>query len=315
MKPLTTSAALVCLLALVACRHAPVEQSNKAAPPEDPAALLRVGRVTITQADLDYQMREHHGGRNDADTRQQALDELARRASITQAALEAGLDADPAGRAEMARILAARLKEVTLAPRLKAAAAATVPPARLREIYEAQADRFQTPEKRQLAVLWLNPGADPERAATYQKKLGQARDWFFNNGDVKDHPDQGFSVLSVDYSEHAASRYKGGVVGWLERDGGMDAWSKAVAQIGFSLPDPGAVSTVVARPEGLFLVRYMALNPAVCRPFEAVAGELEQSERQRLRKAAELDFDAAIQKQYPVQWLTPMNPTPPPTKS
>ena len=43
--------------------------------------------------------------------------------------------------------------------------------------YEGDIERFQSPEKRQAAVLWLNPGRNPEKAESYAKKLGQARDF------------------------------------------------------------------------------------------------------------------------------------------
>ena len=73
--------------------------------------------------------------------------------------------------------------------------------------------------------------------------------------------------------------------------------------IAFSLKEPGEVSAVTTRPEGVFLVRYMALKPAVLRPFEAVAGELERAERQRMRASAEAEFEGAIKAKHPVQWL------------
>jgi hypothetical protein len=85
----------------------------------------------------------------------------------------------------------------------------------------------------------------------------------------------------------------------------MDAWTKAVAEIAFSLKAAGEVSPVISRPEGLFLVRYMAQKAAVLRPFEAVSGELEQAERHQLRNAAEREFERVIQQQYPVQWQHP----------
>lgn len=298
------SAALACLLVVVSCKRESSGSPGGAAQPDPAGALLRSGPVLVSAADLDHHLREHHAGRSDPDTRRMALGELALLASFTHAAIDAGLDSDPLARAEIARILSNRLRETALAPRLKAAAAA-VPEARLREIYQDQAARFQSAEKRQLAVLWLNPGADPARQAQYREKLAQARDWFFRNGDLKDQPDQGFSVLSVDYSEHAASRYQGGVVGWLEREGGMDPWSRAVADIGFALNDAGEVSAVVSRPEGIFLVRLMTLKPAVQRPFETVAAELDQLERQRLRKLAETEFESAIRQKYPAQRLQP----------
>lgn len=295
--------ALAFWLVAVSCKPSTEESSREAAPTEGASVLLKVGSVLITEADLDYHLREKHAGRTDAETRKKALEELGRRASFTQAALDEGLEADPMTRAEIARILSSRLKETMLTPKLKEVATAKIPESRLREIYQADSARYQSNEKRQLAVLWLNPGANPERVAQYQEKMKQAREWFSNNDDLKKHPDQGFSVLGVDYSEHAASRFKGGVVGWMESAGGMDSFSKAVAEIGFALKEAGEVSEVVTRPEGVFLVRCMTLKPAFLRPFESVAGELEQAERQQLRKAAEAEFETAIEKKYPVESL------------
>lgn len=293
------------LAAVGGCGPKPKGAASPASPPPAAAGLLTVGSITVEQADLDYHLKEAHGGRADEQTRRKALEELASRAQLAQAALDADLIRDPAVRADVARILAGRLKEKSLVPVLKAAAATPIPEVRLRELYSAGESRFRVAEKRQVAVLWLNPGGDPQRTQQYTEKLTAAREWLFNNGDLKDHPEQGFAVLSVDHSEHAPSRYKSGVVGWLERAGGMDAWTKAVAEIVFSLQDPGEVSAVLPRPEGLFLVRYMAQQPAVLRPFETVAAELEQAERQRLRQAAEKDFESAIQQRHPVQWQHP----------
>lgn len=309
MNSLTWKLVLLGLLAAVGgCEPKPKAKAAAASPaPPQPGvtALLKVGSLAVEQADLDYQLKEAHSGRNDAETRRTALEELASRAQFAQAALDADLARDPVVRAEIARVLASRLKEKSLVPQLKAAAATPIPESRLRELYAAGESRFRANEKRQVAVLWLNPNGDPQRAQQYTDKLTTARDWLFSNGDLKDHPEQGFAMLSVDHSEHAASRFKGGVVGWLERAGGMDAWTKAVAEIAFSLKDPGEVSAVLARPEGVFLVRYMAQQPAVLRPFEAVSGELEQTERQQLRKTAEKEFESAIQQKYPVQWQHP----------
>lgn len=288
-----------------ACSPKQQDEAKPAAAANETGALLSVGSIAVNQADLDYQLKESHGSRIDEETRKQALAELASRAQFAQAALDADLLRDPMVRAEIGRILGNRLKEMNLTPQLKAAATTPVPESRLRELYAAGESRFRSNEKRQVAVLWLKPNGDPAREKQYTEKLTTARDWFFKNGDLKDHPDQGFSVLGVDYSEHQASRYQGGVVGWLESGGGMDDWSKAVAQIAFSLTEPGEVSAVISRPEGVFLVRYMALKPAVLRPFESVADELKQSEQQRLRKTAETEFVSAIAAKYPVRWLKP----------
>lgn len=296
-------AVLALCIVLPACSP---KRGNDLAPRagNEAGALFRVGSIVVYQTDLNRELEEKHIGAGDAVGGKKALAELITRAQFAQAALEANLDRDPVVRAQMARVLASRLKEQTLLPRLKAMAA-PIPEPRLRELYETGVSRFRSNEKRQVAVLWLNPGGDPGRGKQYEEKLATAREWFFTNSDLKDHPDQGFSVLSVDYSEHAASRYKGGMVGWLESEGGMDAWTKAVAQIAFALKEPGEVSAVTTRPEGIFLVRLMALKTAVLRPFESVAGELDQAERQRMRAAAEAEFERTIKAKHPVQRLTP----------
>ncbi len=295
---------LLVLLAVVsACSPKHGNQAKPAAAGKEAGALLTVGSITVDQADLDYQLKESHGGRNDEETRREALGELAGRAQFAQAALDAGLQHDPVVRAEVARVLANRLKEKNLFPLLKTAAASEISESRLHELYAAEESRFRSNEKRQVAVLWLDPNRNPEREKQYIGKLTAAREWFSQSADLKAHPDQGFSVLGVDYSEHQASRYKGGIVGWLESGGGMDAWTKAVAEMVFSLPEPGAVSEVVNRPEGVFLVRYMAAQPAVLRTFESVADELARTERQQIRKTAETEFNKTIGEKYPVRWL------------
>lgn len=296
------------VLAAVSCHRETAVPAARTAPPENADVLVRVGSETVTREDVDHRIQENHGGRDNEATRRTALAELTKQAAFVQAARDAGLADDPIARAEISRILASRLREKELAPRLKEIATTAVPEARLRELYEAQKSRFQSPEKRQVAVLWLNPGADPKRVKIYRDKLGQAREWVFAHPEIAKHPEQGFSTLSVDYSEHAASRYKNGVAGWMERGGGMDAWTKAVAQIAFSLKSAGDVSEVVVRPEGIFLVRFMTESAAVQRPFEAVAAGLLRTERLRLREAAETDFESKILSRYPAD-----PPLPPPS--
>lgn len=292
---------LALLAVLSACGPKQKEEAKPAAKAAGEGVLLTVGSVTVNQADLDYQIKEIHGGKTDDATRKKALGELAERAQLVQAALDENLLDDPMVRAEFARVLSSRIKEEKLLPRLKDSAAAEIPESRLRELYAANPSLYQSNEKRQVAVLWLDPGKNPERGKQYVEKLSAAREWFLGNEELKKHPDQGFSTLSVDYSEHQASRYNNGVVGWVEQSGGSDAWSKAVSEIVFSLSETGAVSEVLSRPEGVFLVRCMAVRPAFTRPFDSVKDELARSEKQRLRQTAEAEFQNAIDGKYPVR--------------
>ncbi len=282
-------------MAAVSCKPSPKKETVTET---ENSGLLRVGSEVVTQADLDYQLKEKHDSRNDDATRSQALAELAERARYSQAARDAGLDRDPATRAEIARILAARLRETELEAKIREANL-PVPETRLRELYQSNLTRFQSPEKRQVAVMWLNPGSNPERMKQYQEKLGQAREWFFGQSELVQQPDQGFSTLSVDYSEHAATRFKGGVLGWIEAEGEGSVWSREVARIAFSLKEAGEVSPVVTGSEGVFLVRSIAIKPAMTAAYESVRDQLEREEQSSLKKQMEQNFQRNIQLKYP----------------
>lgn len=263
--------------------------------------ILRVGSETVTETDLQHYLTEKYGSNAMPGAQEEALAILARRAQLTSAASAAGLRDDPVFRAEMARILIKRHREQALDPGLKILARTPIPEVELRERYEAEKPRFQSGEKREVAVLWLNPGSNPERTAAYLKKLAAARSWVAGNDDLQAHPERGFGNLSIDHSEHAASKHKGGVIGLLEEKGGMDRWNQAVAGIVFAIPKVGDVSEVITRPEGLFLVRYLGRRAAVLRPFEAVRSVLENEARASRRKTRESEFEAEILKNHPVE--------------
>ncbi len=262
------------------------------------AVLLKIGSLEVREADLLKHLDEAHAGRRDEEVRKVALAELGKRGQLVAMAFSSGLADDPDVRAEISRVLSNRVKELQLVPTLKKI---EVSAERLREIYEENLDQFQANEKRQVAVLWLDPGKDPQRLAMYQEKLKTARPWVLEQSGLAKSPERGFAELAIDYSEHQASRFVGGIVGWMEKAGGMDGWSKAVAEILFKLTEIGEVSEVVTRPEGVFLVRYLAQTPAVTRSFEAVKSDLERRELQRLKKQAETEFFLKLDQNHPVQ--------------
>lgn len=311
-----SSLAWLFVAALAACTPRSKEPAAASAPGDDAGVLLRAGSIAVRQADLDHQIAETHGGRKDPQTREVVLGQLAARAQMVQAAIDDGLMEDSVVRAEIARVLANRYRELKLTPRVKSMTQEPVPASRLRELYDAAGTRFRSSEQRQVAVLWLNPGDDPTRKQAYQAKLAAARDWLLGDADLKQRPEQGFGTLAVDHSEHQASRYQGGVVGWIGSAGNPDAWSRTLAGLAFSLAAPGDLSEVTTAPEGLFLVRLMAVKPAVERPLEAVANELRESERARLIKNLENEFLESVAKRHPVRWqdgAAPADPSAPPS--
>ena len=265
--------------------------------------LLRVGSIGIYQEDLDFYLKQKYSDSSNQQTKDKALEELVRKARHVQAALHAGLDKDAAFRANTAHALSVRLREEVLDKQFKEKLA-LISEADLQAIYKAQIDRFQSPEKRQVAVLWLNPGPSPERKKNYEEKMSKAREWFLNNESLTKKIEKGFSVLSVDNSEHVATRYQGGVLGWVQKESGnmvaTDDWRQAVTDIVFSIGTVGEISQVITRPEGIFLVRLMAIKPAIQKSFESVRAQLARNEKSRLRKQLQDDFEQTLVDSYPI---------------
>lgn len=67
-----------------------------------------------------------------------------------------------------------------------------------------------------------------------------------------------------------------------------------MSEIVFSITGIGDVSPVTTRPEGIFLVRWMAQKPALQRSFDSVRAELERQERNRLKEQLEAEFRKEI---------------------
>ena len=288
-------------LGLASCQETEVDHEKvESLPDESGDVLFRVGSILIREVDLDHFLRDRYGNRKDNETRKEALNKLVVRAQVAQEALDTGLDGDPIIVSESHRLLGARLREIVLQPKLKSSL--EVSEGRLRELYKSQMSRFQSPETRKVAVLWLDSGPDPDRIRRCEQRLKLARRYMFENRDILDQPEKGFSILGADYSEHSASRFRGGILGWLSETGNLDPWSNAVGEIAFEIEEKGEVSQIISRKEGVFLVRLMDLRPAVTRSFESVANSLKKEEQARLRMEVEEKFYGDLRSRHPVFW-------------
>lgn len=261
--------------------------------------LFRVGSIEVLESDLEFQLKQRDAGGDEEEARKAALAELVRRARLAQAGLDADAAIDPGVREQIGTLLAQPALEKQRA-RLQAL---SVSEDRLRELYQENLDQHQKPEQRQVAVLWLNSADNDAKAQAYAKRLEEARNFAMQNKDILNHPEKGFSILGADYSEHAASKFRGGMVGWMEAESGQTAWHKAVAAIAFALEQNGEISEVTTRKEGVFLVRVMDVAPARTLPFDAVAERLRQSELGRLRKELRASMAHELEGDYPVEWV------------
>ncbi len=235
----------------------------------------------VTEADIAHHLESHEGV-----TREQAIAQLEARARAANAAIQAGVGEDPVTRAEIARILSSRHRELVLNPKLKSEFDG-ITDSQLRKVYDQRRDEFVKPERRQAAVLWLDPGKDPKRRAGYLQKMENAITW------LQDHairPEDGFSSLGIDHSQHAASRFNGGVIGWLTAGEESDEWTRTIARAAFAIEQAGFTSDVITTNQGIFLVRLMAIDPGCTMPFETAKAELARERKQQIERMLTEEF-------------------------
>ncbi|WOO41006.1 peptidylprolyl isomerase [Rubellicoccus peritrichatus] len=248
----------------------------------DKDVLAQVNDRRITADEFQYWCQRNRASSDGPEARQELLQHIIERAALVEQARSAGLDQDPELRRAIDSLIIARLKEVsreqTELKHLNDDA--------LRAYYdEVKEERFSKPAQTQVAVLWFQTRGRPELVERYQPVLEKARAEIIADDSLA--AEDGFGLWSMTYSEHAPTRFKGGVIGWLRQDASYDGMRKAVLDVANTLETPGQISSVVTTPDGIFLVRLMDQKDQRFAPFESVADLLAREWKTHQRKAQE----------------------------
>lgn len=251
--------------------------------------LATVDGRAITEETFRYWWERKGMSKDDAAVRERLLDELIEREATVARAEAAGLADDPELREQVRSLLIARMREQELQPKL---ATVQISEQELQEQYQANKDtRFAVPERVQVAVLWFETRGQAPLVARYRPKLEKVREVLTADPGAAPAA-QGFGQMAIANTEHRASRYKGGVFGWMEVAGPhhSDPIHRVAAELAGGLKETGDLSAVTVRDEGLFLVRLMAREPARIKSLDEVRGAIEQRLLADKRHDAETDF-------------------------
>jgi peptidyl-prolyl cis-trans isomerase D len=144
-----------------------------------------------------------------------------------------------------------------------------------RKFYEANAARFQEPERRRAShiLIKIDPGADAKARDAAKARAEQIL------AEVKKTPAK-FGELARKYSQDPVSGEKGGDLGSFTRDMMVKPFSDAAFQM-----QKGAISDLVETQFGYHIIRLDGIVPGAKIGFEAVKAdivhELKQQEAQR----------------------------------
>jgi peptidyl-prolyl cis-trans isomerase C len=232
--------------------------------------------------------------KGDAETLLEGL--ILREAAYAKAKAQ-GFERQPEVAAAIRRLVAEMFQE---SERGKAADRSRVTVEEIRSYYRAHPAQYSTPAKRRGAVIFLGAGgrmAPEQRAALESRARGLQQAAERGAGDAN-----GFSELARQYSEDQATRYRGGETGWVTVDPRDSGLAAAVIKALFAIEGAGDLAPLVCTPEGYYVVKLLAIQPATVRSLAEVSEgiryrlERERTDRgwQEVREAMKAGMDIRI---------------------
>ena len=273
------------------------DRSRAAAPS---AWLARVGDSYITEAMFVDEMRRR-GGRTpgqyqDMVQKRALLDDMVMKRALVVAAENEKLPDDPEVRRLLDQIVGNQYLQRTLR---KAQEKLTVTDAEVRAHYDAHAADYLVPARRRVAMVqilvpadateevWKNASERAEEALQKARKLGPSV--------------PNFGVVAREYSQDQASRYRGGMIGWIsETNLDRYRYDPVVLQSALALKQAGDFSDVLRGKDGVYIVRVVEIESQRERQFEQLATGIRQRLLQDKLQQAETAFREALLKRSAV---------------
>ena len=245
-----------------------------------PDSLARIGDKEITVEEFSRQWSMLQKSSPVPVDCEELLNEMINREVMIQAARKAGLADDPEVMNAMNEALIATLKARKLDAEV---AAVEVTDVELRKAYELGGDRFVSPERVRLALLYVDGGSDGRQRVQAALDLAKTS---------AESP--GFGAVAVKYSEDQETRYRGGDLGWIERGEYPKRIEAAVIEAGFALREKGQISEVIPGTKGFYLVKLLDRQPTSVVPLERVAADLRQQLLREKREQVASDFQRQL---------------------
>lgn len=103
----------------------------------------------------------------------------------------------------------------------------------------------------------------------------------------------GFGKNAASLSDHQPSRYKGGDIGWYEKEGMYNLPSQ-VLQTGFALNKPGQTSPPIWHANNLYFLKLTDLTAAAIKPIEEVSDKIHHQLITQARQQTKEEFEQEV---------------------
>jgi peptidyl-prolyl cis-trans isomerase C len=281
----------VLLSLLLASCAKPRAPADRQVTPDASAAVAQVGKVKLTEADLQRAIAREPGATPERfqtpEARRELTDGLVRFELLAQAAERAGLTQDPDAIHAQRQIAVTKLVNQTLGA---VATPDTISRADVEHEYLArQASEFTLPPAARVRHIRVS---DPKLAG---RLVARARALAPND-------DDGFAELAKANSEDIATRRSGGDLGFVDRSSRLPA---ALVEAALALQTPGQVTDSIAVDGGYDVLRLVSIRAAAVSSLAAVEEPLRQRMYRERRAKALDDLLARLRKETPVALSAP----------
>ena len=273
----TACVAIAFLTILAGCRKKREEPVKEVAP----EIVATVGSTQITIEEYRREVERRHAQRHAVQDPEAILQEMIDDEALVQRAIELGVARDPEVERVYRNLLVGRLRERKLEPDLRKL---EVTDEEIHAYYERNLKQYAVPAKVRLAILYRKVNARNAERIVEALKQAKAKA-------VELPPDTvGFGPLAIHNTEHQASRYRGGDIGWITVGRKHPTWPDSVLMQGCDLAGPGDISDVIKTGDGAFLVRLIARKNERTKPVEDVKQAIRATLLTRKRQAVETSF-------------------------
>jgi len=264
-------------------------------PSSDPLALVDKKPITA-QAFANEMARRYPPQFKTPERKEALLEEMVRFELLYAAAQRAGYDKDPEIIQRFGRLMATKFRQDHLEPRLEKL---SVSAKEIEDFYKSHKGDFIAPKRVRGAVIRITvpPRASEEKKSQLLQRAEAAREEALKLNSAT----SSFGPVAVKYSDHQASRYRGGDTGWLQAGRNDRRWSKEVVDAIFSLSEVGEISPVITAPDGYYLVKLMDRRLSSQQSLAAVKERIGHQLLQEKRTQVEDEFYGELEKQFPVK--------------
>lgn len=272
----------------------------KAASAEVDSPLARIAGQEISSDQLDQAWKKQHGSQPASDGQRQQINavflELIQFELMFAGATQSGYDRKPEVVQAIRRLIVDRYMADTLLPDL---AAITVENDEIAAYYQAHTDSFTQPPaiKGALIQISVSSTASTEKKAELQARAQSA----LLEAQQLTAAAASFGSVAVKYSDHQASRYRGGDIGWINNN---SRWDAQLISAFRTLSAPGELSEVLETDTGFYLLKLMELKPSRVQPLTEVRDQIVHQLFRDKRKMVKDRFFARLGSNIDVEVYT-----------